>query len=282
VRVAPGPGTLLRALRTLDVAPDLRAAGGPATIVSVHRHTRAGDVWFLFNDSPRRVARRLRFATTGAPTRIDLWTGRATRLAEFSRAGAHVTVPLTLGPGATALLSFDARRTGHGRRVRPVGRSLTVTGPWALTAVTSLPGEESEDATTLQRLVPWESLTALRGRSGTGTYSATAQLPRRWLARRRGVLLDPGDFGGALRAWVNGREVPVAPLPGQPPTDVTRVLRPGANALRLEVSTSLNNAIVTLGASGDPNYAKYASRPLQASGLLGPVRLIPYAETAQP
>ena len=286
--------------------------------MSVHRRTRAGDVWFLFNDSARPARRRLRFATPGAPARIDLWTGRATRLAEFTRRGRRVTLPLKLPPGGTALLTFERRRPagvsiaatdadsarvvgrrlvlrdlrggprsallsdGRRQRVRlpRLPRPLRVPGPWRLSATTSAPGEESNDAGSLQALVPWEDLPDLRGRSGTGTYTATVQLPRRWLARRRGVLLDPGDFGGALRAWVNGRPTAVAPLPGQPPTDVTRLLRAGANGLRLEVSTSLNNAIVSLGVSGNPDYAKYASRPLQTSGLLGPVRLIPYAESA--
>ena len=43
------------------------------------------------------------------------------------------------------------------------------------------------------------------------------------------------------------------------------------------MSTTLNNAIVTQGLAGDPDYAGYATRPLQTYGLLGPVRLIPYA-----
>ena len=34
----------------------------------------------------------------------------------------------------------------------------------------------------------------------------------------------------------------------------------------------------TQGLAGDPNYASYATRPLQTSGLVGPVRLIPYTE----
>ena len=112
VRVARTPAALVSALRALAVRPDLRARRA-STIVPVHRRTKAGDVWFLYNDSPRRARGRFTFATPGAPSEIDLWTGRATRLAEYTRRGGRVTVPLSLAPGATALLTFDRRREGR-------------------------------------------------------------------------------------------------------------------------------------------------------------------------
>ena len=34
----------------------------------------------------------------------------------------------------------------------------------------------------------------------------------------------------------------------------------------------------TEGLAGDPDYASYATRPLQSSGLIGPVRLILYSK----
>jgi hypothetical protein len=37
---------------------------------------------------------------------------------------------------------------------------------------------------------------------------------------------------------------------------------------------------VTQGATGDPDYAAYAARALQTSGLIGPVRMVPYVEAA--
>jgi hypothetical protein len=67
-------------------------------------------------------------------------------------------------------------------------------------------------------------------------------------------------------------------VPGEAPRDITRLLRAGENTLRLDVSTTLNNAIRAQGLLGDPDYTLYAPRPIQPSGLSGPVRLIPYAE----
>ena len=315
VRLARTPIALLARLRALSVGPAF-APRERTGIVPVHRRTAAGDLWFLFNDSGRPARGRFRFATPGAPAQIDLWTGRTTRLAEYTRRGRHVTLPLALGPGETALLAFDRRRArgvsvaattadsarvaggrlvlrdhrGGGRTVRlSDGRRLRVTlpavprprrvvGPWRLAARTTAPSGDASIGRTLQALAPWEAIPQLRGKSGTGTYTTTVRVPRRWLAARRGVLLDPGAFGGALRVWVNGRRAATPALAGEAPRDVTTLLRAGGNALRLEVSTSLNNAIVSQGATGDPDYAKYASRPLERSGLVGPVRLVPYAE----
>ena len=84
-----------------------------------------------------------------------------------------------------------------------------------------------------------------------------------------------------------GRTNDLAAHPGSL-AQVPRAYRPEfrwwwpTNTLRFEVATSLNNALVTQGSTGDPEYASYATRPLQRSGLIGPVRLVPYAEAVTP
>ena len=316
VRTAKSPAALLARLRALAVRPDFRPRRS-TTIVPVQRRTAAGDVWFLYNDSTRPVRGRFRFATAGAPAQIDLWSGRVTRPAEYVRRGRSVTLPLSLGAGDTALLVFERRRPrpvsiattnadssrvvgtqlvlrdlrggrrwarlSNGRRRRVVlpklPKPLEAPGPWRLVATTTAPTGDSRIDVTLPALDAWEEIAELRGKSGTGTYTAGIRIPGRWLRARRGVLLDPGACGGGLRVWINGRRADVPPVAGEAPRDVTSLLHVGNNSLRLEVATSLNNALVTQGATGDPDYASYATRPLQASGLIGPVRLVPYAET---
>ena len=59
---------------------------------------------------------------------------------------------------------------------------------------------------------------------------------------------------------------------GETPREITTLLHAGGNALRLEVSTTLSNAMRAQGLSGDPDYASYSSRVLQPSGLIGPRR----------
>ena len=92
-------------------------------------------------------------------------------------------------------------------------------------------------------------------------------MPAGWSGSRRGVLLDPGAFGGALRVWVNGRRAAVPDRPGRVAAADLRLLHPGNNALRLEVATTLNNAMRTEGLAGDPDYASYSSsRPFSPPG----------------
>ena len=101
-----------------------------------------------------------------------------------------------------------------------------------------------------------------------------AECPARGAPRPRRI-----RWGAArLDQWVQGR----LRVAGEAPRDVTSLLRAGGNALRLEVATSLNNALVTQGATGDPDYASYATRPLERSALIGPVRLVPFAEAMIP
>ena len=77
---------------------------------------------------------------------------------------------------------------------------------------------------------------------------------------------------------MNGRRAAIPAIEREGGREVTRLLRPGRNGLRLEVATTLVNAITTHGKTGDPDYVSYAARPLERSGLIGPVRLVPYAE----
>ena len=317
VRFATSAAALVAALRTLGVQPDL-AQGAGATVVPVHRRTATGDVWFLYNDATRRVTSNLRFATSGAPTQIDLWTGQATQLAHYTERDGRVIMPVTLDPAGTAVLTFDRRGAGaagvtsttadaalvRGSRLvlrdfkggrqtavlpdgRRVGATLptlpaprTIAGPWRLLATTVAPEGDGRVERTLPELADWREIPELASESGTGTYTAIVDLPSGWLGAGRGVLLDPGGFGGALRVWANGRFSPGAPVPGEEPRDVTRLLRAGRNTLHLEVSTTLDNAMRAHAQLGDPNYASYAGRPVQDAGLTGPVRLVPYAQAA--
>jgi hypothetical protein len=280
VRFASTPAGLLAALRKLSVRPDFRPRR-PTSVVPVHRRTASGDVWFLFNDSPHPARGKFGFATAGDPSQIDPWTGRATRLADAAGRQGRVALRLSLKPGDTALLSFDRHPTGRGGRAvfaRRLRAPLEVAGPWSLHAATVAPGGDAALDLTLPALEAWEQIPELLGSSGTGSYSATVQVPRRWLGRRRGVLLDPGAFGGGLRAWINGRRAAIPTVPGEAPREITSLLEAGSNNLRLEVTTTLSNALRSEGLAGDSDYARYATRPLETSGLLGPVRLIPYVE----
>ncbi|MFI6551095.1 hypothetical protein ACIBO9_48485 [Streptomyces prunicolor] len=172
-------------------------------------------------------------------------------------------------------LSDGSRRTVD---LPGVPASRTGTGPWTLTAVTVSPLGDTTVDVDLGTLAGWSDIPALKGRSGTAVYTASVRLPASWCDRNRGVELQLGDFAGAVRVWVNSTAIRVPGVPGGSPVDVTSVLRPGSNEIRIELSTNLNNAMRGQALTGDPAYASWKTRPELPYGLLGPVRLLSYAQ----
>jgi hypothetical protein len=82
----------------------------------------------------------------------------------------------------------------------------------------------------------------------------------------------PGRGGVVvLPVTVDGHRLPPVDQV-HPVADVGPYLRPGANTIEVEVATTLNNRLRV----ADPGVYGIASR--QKYGLIGPVRLIPYAE----
>jgi hypothetical protein len=102
--------------------------------------------------------------------------------------------------------------------------------------------------------------------------------------------LDLGQIDGSIQAYLNGQLVtPTAtpdtaftlPFPAIPhvmgTVDVTRLLHPGSNTLRVVLATTLENALVGQAQQGNGNFATHAAGPTQPYGLLGPVSLVPYS-----
>jgi hypothetical protein len=128
-RFATTPAGLVGALRDLGIEPDL-AQGPGARVVPVHRRTATGDVWFLYNDSARPVTSTVRFATGGAPTQIDLWTGQATRPAHYTERGRARERPRDAPPSRhrgddvrPASCGRGERHVDHGGRRSRAGRA---------------------------------------------------------------------------------------------------------------------------------------------------------------
>lgn len=315
VRFATDAVTAVDQLWQLGVQPDLDGTA-VGSLVPVHRRAADGDAWFLYNNSVDAYTGELAFRATGAPSSLDLWRGDVTELGLYEQLGQTVTVPIRIGAGDTAVLLFDRRSsrepaaeaTDADRILRRDGRLVvrdtqggrrwvrlcdgsrrtvdlpgvpaarTVTGPWTLTAVTVSPSGDTRVEVDLDNLLSWSGIPDLKGRSGTGVYVASVRPPASWCDKNRGVELQLGDFAGAVRVWINATAIRVPGVPGGSPVDVTSVLRPGPNEIKIEVSTNLNNAWRCQALTGDPVYASWKARPELPYGLLGPVRLLPYAQ----
>jgi hypothetical protein len=116
--------------------------------------------------------------------------------------------------------------------------------------------------------------------SGTATYTKTFDLPAALAKLRRRVWLDLGSVRELAEIRLNGKALGIVWAPPFQ-VDITDTVKPGGNALEVEVVNFWPNRII-----GDQllppeqrltrtNIRKLTQdTPLMESGLLGPVRLM--------
>ena len=167
----------------------------------------------------------------------------------------------------------------------PVGEPAVLGGEWKVTATKG--GPELPPAFTQKGFGSW---TAQGGEwerfGGTARYETEFELPTG--VKADDWLLDLGDVRETARVFVNGRETDLVwSLPMR--TKIGSFLKPGKNTLALEVTNLAANRIRDLDRRKvewkkfhEINFVNIfyqrfdaADWPLQPSGLLGPVRLVP-------
>jgi hypothetical protein len=179
-----------------------------------------------------------------------------------------------------------------------------VAGPWQVDLVPKLGPSSKIGMPSLRSLTEHDD-PAVKYFSGTATYRGNVSIDAALVGKDRRVQLDLGDVRDMVRVKVNGTEIAVL---WHPPfvCDITTALKPGDNTLELDVANTWHNRLV-----GDAQFPKDMSfwgevspwflkneprpqpgrvaftttdyqkkdSPLIPAGLLGPVRLIPQAET---
>ena len=246
------------------------------------------------------------------PWVLDAWTGETVPVAVWERDGDRIKVSVDLLPGQSTVVALASPSVGlpsataaSGGSVRIAGRSLVLrssaagdyrvtTGgrdvavtvgrvrepvalaSWDLTVEDWQPGATATETIRptrdvhLDTLAPWSSVPGLEDVSGIGVYRTVVDLGADW-AGGDGAVLELGEVNDTYRVRVNG--TPVGPCDVLDTTvDVGPALRPGRNVVEVEVATTLINRLRTV------TPAVYAPVPRQAYGLVGPVRLVPYAE----
>ncbi|KAL0071084.1 hypothetical protein AAF712_001642 [Marasmius tenuissimus] len=127
-------------------------------------------------------------------------------------------------------------------------------------------------------LVPWDQLEGHANTSGVGTYTTTFE----WAHDENGgvgVQLDFGVVVHTLKAWLNGEVLPTADLT-RPVVDITSFVREGTNVLRVDVASTLLNAVNAAPQVRSLGQLRTDTMWIRLSnqhyGLVVPVRLIPY------
>jgi len=219
----------------------------------------------------------------------ELWhadTGK-TEPASFKISDGRTTVPLKLEPYGSVFVVFRKPATATSRTV-PATTEMVVAnieGPWS---VSFQPDRGALPSVSMDRLL--RGATALtRGSdifSGTGTYTKTIDLEPSALKGGAHLWIDLGDVKNLAEVTVNGKPLGVvwhAPYR----VDATTALKPGNNEVTIKVTNAWVNRLI-----GDeqPNAVRITfadTKPYNAnslllpSGLLGPVRVVSVAVSAQ-
>ncbi|CAI4219795.1 unnamed protein product [Parascedosporium putredinis] len=134
---------------------------------------------------------------------------------------------------------------------------------------------------TLPELKPWSEISHVRNVSGVGVYQATFSMPKNYSRNMyaSATMIHFGPILNTLRAWVNDRLLPPIDL-ADAEVEISKYLVEGENTIRIEVSSTLFNAVKarvdSLATMGSPVMfpSSYSDDvPFQEFGLVGPVMI---------
>ncbi len=281
------------------VRPDVKLSPAVPGVGFIHRRTPEADIYFLANSTNERQQVSATFQVT-AP-RGEVWnplTGDFSAIkVMLDTTGANLA--LDFAPYESKLIVFNRRHQAPvvETQATALPSPIELTGDWRVTL-----GSTGQPQTFAQ-LRSWTETETTRFYSGTAVYEKEINVSAEWLRQGLTAWLDFGagqavpvqPRKNGMRAWLDApiRDAAVVYVNGQkagsvwcPPysIDVTRLLKTGANSLRIVVG---NTAINSMAGNKQPDYKllnqRYGERfqpqdmenlqPLP-SGLLGPVRLV--------
>ncbi len=273
------------------VAAQTRAVREPIADTGLgvlRRRTKDGEIYFAANLTAKSVDGWVKLGASAAgAVLMDARSGHA-GVASLRGSAAGTEVYIQLQPSESIFIKALSNRTAAGAPWiydQEAGAPVPVTGDWRVTFTAG--GPETPPPFAEKDLKSWTDQGGEAERfAGTARYEIDFNLPEG--AKADDWMLDLGDVRETARVFVNGAEVDrLWSLPFR--TRVGAHLNPGHNVLALEVTNLSANRIRDLDVRKVPwknfyeinfvniNYRRFdASKwPLQPSGLLGPVRLIP-------
>lgn len=273
---------LASALASEQVAPDVafEPSASAGELLTLHRRTQDADIYFVSNQSAAPQTLAANFRVKGrAP---ELWraeTGESRPLS-YIQTPTGVRTTLALDPHDAAFVVLRKTAT-QASRTAPTLESRTLTtlrGPWR---VTFEPGRGAPANAQFDSLISWPASSdpGIKYFSGAAAYSRDVDVKRAWLKSGDRLELDLGEVKEIASVSVNGKAVATvwhAPYR----VDITGALKPGKNAVTIEVVNLWPNRLIGDKQPGAkpvavaPSSPYTATSPLLPSGLLGPVRLV--------
>jgi hypothetical protein len=307
----------LGATLTQLATPDLVLSPAAQEVGFVHRKLPFADIYFIANTSNQLVDLRATFRVSGE--QAELWdpiTGESQSLGVPAQSGGTSTLGLVLEPYQSRFVIFTTQKTSVAKTWQREDRIPKVwPAPIDLSTNWSVHFGDAGTPVTMDKLHSWTDDDATRYFSGAATYEKTITVPARMLKPDASLVLDFGagvpieppatrpGFGSdgtgsgtpRMQAWIESpiREAAVVYINGTragsvwaPPyeIDITKLLHPGDNALRIVVG---NLAMNEMAGHALPDYRLLTDRfgerfqaqdmnliqPLP-SGILGRVRLV--------
>lgn len=259
--------------------PDVQFSQAQPNLGFVHRHTTAGEVYFLTNTSNQTLSETPVFRVTGLqPEWWNPVTGRATPAKIAARTDEGTSVALTLPPYGAQFLVFTKRNLRTSAATTSPNNSAAGLAPldlskdWEVTFKNS--SAEADPAPQhFGTLVSWTENPATKYFSGIATYEKQVEITAPML---RAGLIQRLDFGAGEAATVAGGnqgyranfqppigDAAVVFVNGQragaiwcPPysIDVTGLLKPGANRIQVQVANRAVNYMADTARHPLPDY----------------------------
>jgi hypothetical protein len=278
------------AIVAADVATGLLKAGVPREMMvdaglRFIRRKVGESYWYLIaNHTAHAVDDWFRLGVPcAAATLFDPMTGRSGQLARQ----ADGQIRLQLEAGETVVVSADSKETRAAAwaYLKPAGEPAVLTGQWTVEFIDG--GPELPASYKTASLASWTGSPDVKAQAfaGTARYTLHFTAPQ---ASAEEWLLDLGDVRESARVRLNGKDVgTLIAMPFRAP--VGSHLKAGENTLEIEVTNLSANRIRDLERRKvdwkvmkdanvlSINYKKFdpSQWPIEDSGLLGPVRLIP-------
>ncbi|NQU54748.1 MAG: hypothetical protein HQ522_19675 [Bacteroidetes bacterium] len=173
--------------------------------------------------------------------------------------------------------------------VKGIPSPYEISGEWELTLDSK---QFPKTVKTLTQLTSWTKDELTKHFSGTGKYKINFNLPLEYFEPDLDLNLDLGKVGNVAEVILNGQNMGTVWMTGQKP-DITKSLKNGENELIVFVTNTLINQVsaykepvpvprdlvARFGSAPTQTPGQlpreFGFKPLPASGLLGPVKIIP-------